>query len=114
MPDDGALVCPGDLMALRQCDHVDGKRRSDSGSRRVWPSPEWRSWVLLHGREINAEEPDRNGKAVGVQAYKDALNRPGAVLSRGRRTRLNGRPARISPGRAGRLSAIDQRRITDG
>ncbi|MFY1655121.1 hypothetical protein ACN27J_30105 [Solwaraspora sp. WMMB762] len=80
MPDDEALVCPGDLVALRQCDHLDGKRPVRLRVQEVWPSPEWRSWVLLYGREINDEEPDRDGKAVGVQAYKDALGRPGVVI----------------------------------
>lgn len=72
------LVCPGDLVALRQCDHLDGKRPVRLRVAEVWPSPEWRSWVSLYGREVS-EDPDLNGKAVGVQAYKDALRRPGAV-----------------------------------
>ncbi|WJK40204.1 hypothetical protein O7608_27945 [Solwaraspora sp. WMMA2056] len=35
--------------------------------------------MALYGREINTEDGDRDGKAVGVQAYKDALRRRGTV-----------------------------------
>ena len=63
---------------LRQCDHLDGKRPVQLRAVEVWPAPEWRSWVSLYGKEIS-DDPDLNGKAVGVQAYKDALKRPGAV-----------------------------------
>ncbi|WP_326550822.1 hypothetical protein [Micromonospora sp. NBC_01813] len=73
------LVCPGDLVALRQCDHLDGLRPIRLRVIEVWPAPPARSWVTLTGREINDGEPDRDGKAVTVRPYKDALARPGAV-----------------------------------
>ncbi|MFV2022078.1 hypothetical protein [Micromonospora sp. LOL_023] len=73
------VVCPGDLVALRQCDHLDGRRPIRLRVEEVWPSPDWRSWVTLYGREINSEDPDRDGAIVSVRAYRDALARNGAV-----------------------------------
>ena len=75
---DEPLVCPGDLVALRQCDHLDGLRPVRLRVIEVWPSPQWRSWVMLTGYEID-DDPDRHGKTVSVRPYKDALKRPGTV-----------------------------------
>ncbi|MFY1694455.1 hypothetical protein [Solwaraspora sp. WMMA2101] len=78
MPDGEVQVCPGDLVALRQCDHLDADRPVRLRVEEVWPSPEWLSWVTLHGREIS-EDPQRHGTVVAVRAYRDALCRPGIV-----------------------------------
>jgi len=78
MPDDEALVCPGDLVALRQCDHVDADRPVRLRVEEVWPSPEWFSWVTLYGREVS-DDPRRHGSITSVRAYRDALRQPGAV-----------------------------------
>ena len=72
-------ICPGDLVALRQCDHLDGLRPVRLRVIEVWPSDSRRSWVLLYGKEVSPEDADRDGVAVSVRAYKDALARPGAV-----------------------------------
>ncbi|MFV2012826.1 MULTISPECIES: hypothetical protein [unclassified Micromonospora] len=98
MSDTEPPVCPGDLVALRQCDHVDGDRPVRLRVEEIWPSPEWLSWVTLYGREIS-DDPQRHGNITSVRAYRDALRRPGIVT----RTTANNqgcpvRPVESSPG----------------
>lgn len=76
-------VCPGDLVILRQVDHLAADRPVQLRVVEVWPAPEWRTWVLISGVEIKPGDADRDGKTVNVQAYRDALDRPGAVYRRG-------------------------------
>ncbi|WFE27137.1 hypothetical protein O7623_28465 [Solwaraspora sp. WMMD791] len=81
MPEPTPLACPGDLVALRQCDHVDADRPVRLRVTEIWPSPEEHSWVRIDGWEIDPDDTDRDGKAVSVRAYKDALRRPGTVTT---------------------------------
>lgn len=86
IPDDGpepgtaADLCPGDLVALRQCDHVAADRPVRLRVIEVWPTPALCSWVMITGHEINGDDPDRDGTAVTVRPYRDALARPGTVI----------------------------------
>ena|GEM_PF-419265 len=72
-------LCPGDLVALRQCDHVAADRPVRLRVVEVWTTPQKCSWVMITGHEVS-DEPDRNGIAVTVRPYRDALAREGVVI----------------------------------